>query len=201
MANTTTQKTLKEKLFEFQKLGIIIGRNAKGYNYTYASYDHIWEHIGEKLNELKLLVSHRIQDYGGNLFLETTVSDMESGDEQSSQIPITANTPQTMGSAITYYKRYNLSAILNLIIEDEDDDGAAAEKKATQKRTTPAPQSKPQAPQKKPDFLEENFENFKKWCQNGTTLVERVEKKEEILQKYTVSAEMNKKIDDFLSTL
>ena len=106
-----------------------------------------------------------------------------------------------MGSAITYYKRYNLSAILNLIIEDEDDDGAAAEKKATQKRTTPAPQSKPQAPQKKPDFLEENFENFKKWCQNGTTLVERVEKKEEILQKYTVSAEMNKKIDDFLSTL
>ncbi len=122
MANTTTQKTLKEKLFEFQKLGIVIGRNAKGYNYTYASYDHIWEHIGEKLNELKLLVSHRIQDYGGNLFLETTVSDMESGDEQSSQIPITANTPQTMGSAITYYKRYNLSAILNLIIEDEDDD-------------------------------------------------------------------------------
>nr|DAK48220.1 MAG TPA: hypothetical protein [Caudoviricetes sp.] len=31
--------------------------------------------------------------------------------------------------------------------------------------------------------------------------MERVEKKEEILQKYTVSAEMNKKIDDFLSTL
>lgn len=195
MANTTTQKTLKEKLFEFQKLGIVIGRNAKGYNYTYASYDHIWEHIGEKLNELKLLVSHRIQDYGGNLFLETTVSDMESGDKQSSQIPITANTPQTMGSAITYYKRYNLSAILNLIIEDEDDDWAAAEKKATQKKPAPA-----KAPFKAP-FLDSNFENFKKWCQGGTTLVERVKKKEEILQKYTVSEEMNKKIDDFLSTL
>lgn len=122
MANNTTPKTLKEKLFDFQKLGIVIGRNAKGFNYKYASYDHIWGHIGEKLNELKLLVSHRIQDYGGNLFLETTVSDMESGDEQSSQIPITANTPQTMGSAITYYKRYNLGALLNLIIEDEDDD-------------------------------------------------------------------------------
>lgn len=97
MSNTTTtQKNLKEKLFEFQKLGIVIGRNAKGYNYTYASYDHIWKHISEKLNDFKLLVSHKIQDYGGNLFLETTVSDMESGDEQSSQIPITANTPQTM---------------------------------------------------------------------------------------------------------
>nr|DAK48222.1 MAG TPA: ERF superfamily protein [Caudoviricetes sp.] len=96
MANTTTQRTLKEKLFEFQKLGIVIERNAKGYNYTYASYDHIWKNISEKLSGFKLLVSHKIQDYGGNLFLETTVSDMESGDEQSSQIPITANTPQTM---------------------------------------------------------------------------------------------------------
>lgn len=201
MANTTTQKNLKEKLFEFQKLGIVIERNAKGYNYTYASYDHIWKNISEKLNDFKLLVSHKIQDYGGNLFLETTVSDMESGDEQSSQISITANTPQTMWSAITYYKRYNLSAILNLIIEDEDDDGAAAERKANQKKSAPAPQAKPQTPQKKTDFLDENFENFKKWCQDGKTLVERVEKKEEILQKYTVSAEMNKKIDDFLSTL
>lgn len=198
MANTTTtQKNLKEKLFEFQKLGIVIGRNAKGYNYTYASYDHIRKHIREKLNDFKLLVSHKIQDYGGNLFLETTVSDMESGDEQSSQIPITANTPQTMGSAITYYKRYNLGAILNIIIEWEDDDWAAAERKSTQKKSTPAPQ----APQKKPDFLDDNFENFKKWCQSGTTLEEQVEKKKEILSKYTISEQMIKKIDDFLSTL
>ena len=198
MANTTTtQKNLKEKLFEFQKLGIVIGRNAKGYNYTYASYDHIRKHISEKLNDFKLLVSHKIQDYGGNLFLETTVSDMESGDEQSSQIPITANTPQTMGSAITYYKRYNLGAILNIIIEWEDDDWAAAERKSTQKKSTPAPQ----APQKKSDFLDENFENFKKWCQSGTTLEEQVEKKKEILSKYTISEQMIKKIDDFLSTL
>lgn len=198
MANTTTtQKNLKEKLFEFQKLGIVIGRNAKGYNYTYASYDHIRKYISEKLNDFKLLVSHKIQDYGGNLFLETTVSDMESGDEQSSQIPITANTPQTMGSAITYYKRYNLGAILNIIIEWEDDDWAAAERKSTQKKSTPTPQ----APQKKPDFLDENFENFKKWCQSGTTLEEQVEKKKEILSKYTISEQMIKKIDDFLSTL
>ena len=122
---------------------------------------------------------------------------MESGDEQSSQIPITANTPQTMGSAITYYKRYNLGAILNIIIEWEDDDWAAAERKSTQKKSTPAPQ----APQKKPDFLDDNFENFKKWCQSGTTLEEQVEKKKEILSKYTISEQMIKKIDDFLSTL
>lgn len=198
MANTTTTPTtLKKKLFDFQQLGIVIGRNAKGYNYTYASYDHIRDKIWEILNEFRIVVSHKIQDYGGNLFLETTVSDVDSDDSQTSQIPITANTPQTMWSAISYYKRYNLGAILNIIIEWEDDDWAAAERKSTQKKSTPTPQ----APQKKPDFLDENFENFKKWCQNGTTLVERVEKKEEILQKYTVSAEMNKKIDDFLSTL
>lgn len=198
MSNTTTtQKNLKEKLFDFQQLGIVIRRNAKGYNYTYASYDHIRDKIWEILNEFRIVVSHKIQDYGGNLFLETTVSDVDSDDSQTSQIPITANTPQTMGSAITYYKRYNLGAILNIIIEWEDDDWAAAERKSTQKKSTPAPQ----APQKKPDFLDDNFENFKKWCQSGTTLEEQVEKKKEILSKYTISEQMIKKIDDFLSTL
>ena len=198
MSNTTTtQKNLKEKLFDFQQLGIVIRRNAKGYNYTYASYDHIRDKIWEILNEFRIVVSHKIQDYGGNLFLETTVSDVDSDDSQTSQIPITANTPQTMGSAITYYKRYNLGAILNIIIEWEDDDWAAAERKSTQKKSTPAPQ----APQKKPDFLDDNFENFKKRCQSGTTLEEQVEKKKEILSKYTISEQMIKKIDDFLSTL
>lgn len=198
MSNTTTtQKNLKEKLFDFQQLGIVIRRNAKGYNYTYASYDHIRDKIWEILNEFRIVVSHKIQDYGGNLFLETTVSDVDSDDSQTSQIPITANTPQTMWSAITYYKRYNLGAILNIIIEWEDDDWAAAERKSTQKKSTPAPQ----APQKKPDFLDDNFENFKKRCQSGTTLEEQVEKKKEILSKYTISEQMIKKIDDFLSTL
>lgn len=153
MANTTTQKTLKEKLFDFQKLGIVVERNAKGFNYKYASYDYIWSKIGETLNKFRLLVSHHIQDYGGILYLETTIFNLDSQEFRNSQIPISATTPQTMGSAITYYKRYNLAALLNLIIEDEDDDGAAAERKAAQKRTAQTASYKPQIPPKKSDFF------------------------------------------------
>jgi len=49
------------------------------------------------------------------------------------------NTPQGQGSAITYGRRYSLSAILG-IATDPDDDGSEAEKpKALPKTTPPAP--------------------------------------------------------------
>ncbi len=191
--STTTTQWLKAKLFEFQKLWIVIERNAKWYNYKYSSYDYIREKIWTNLNGLKILVSHKIQDYWGILYLETTISDMESDDSQTSAIPIAQNlTPQSMGSSITYYKRYNLGALLNLIIEGEDDDWAAAEKKtATQKKADSTT---------KPQFLDANFEKFKQWTK-WKDLKQITIKKDEILAKYTVSEEMCKKLDDFLFNL
>ena len=57
------------------------------------------------------------------------------------EIPIGNNpTPQAFGSAITYGRRYTLSAILNLVV-DVDDDGNAASGKST----APAAQGKPPA--------------------------------------------------------
>ena len=179
-----TESKLKNKLFEFQKLWLKFERNAKGYNYKYTSYDFIREKIEKTLNEWMLLVTHKIQDYGGNLFLETTITDMESDETITSQISISATSPQTMWSAITYFKRYNLGALLNLIIEWEDDDGASAEKKTSSK----------------PKFSETNFENFKKYAE-WKTKDEMIEKKEIIMAKYAVSDEMNEKIDNFLSSL
>lgn len=188
MTDSTTKHTLKAKLFKFQKEWIVIERNAKWYNYTYSSYDYIREKIGNKLDELWILVSHKIADYWGILFLETTISDMDSDDSETSSIPISwANTPQSMGSAITYFKRYNLSALLNIIIEWEDDDGATAQKRATTQN-------------KKPIFADSNFEKFKEWTK-GKTAEQIVAKKDEILAKYSISEAMIQKLDDFLSSL
>ena len=118
---------------------------------------------------------------------------MESSDSQTSAIPIAQNlTPQSMGSSITYYKRYNLGALLNLIIEGEDDDWAAAEKKATTQKKADSTQ--------KPQFLDANFEKFKQWTK-WKDLEQITIKKDEILAKYTVSEEMCKKLDDFLFNL
>ena len=45
-------------------------------------------------------------------------------------------TPQGLGSAITYMKRYAISAALNIAM-DEDDDGASAEKGTKEKKSAP----------------------------------------------------------------
>ena len=58
--------------------------------------------------------------------------------ESTSNMKITKNDPQSMGSAITYARRYAIGAILNLNI-DEDDDGNQAS----------TPKSYPQPDEKK----------------------------------------------------
>lgn len=190
---TETKNNIFKKLQEFQKKNIVIDRNASWYNYKYSSYDNIWEKIHDALDELQIVVHHSIQDYGWVLYLETIIIDMESGETRSSVLPINpALDPQRLWSAITYYKRYNLGALLNLIIEWEDDDGALATKKqAPQQKTTTA---------KKPAFTDEAFWKFKSWTKEKTA-EEIIKKKEEILNKYYVSDKMKSELENFLSTL
>ena len=189
---TETKNNIFKKIQDFQKKNIVIKRNANWFNYKYSSYDYIWNNIHEALDELQIVVHHSIQDYGGILYLETIIIDMESWESRSSVLPINSNLdPQKLGSAITYYKRYNLGALLNLIIEWEDDDGATATRKNVAKNTTNT---------KKPDFLDANFEKFKTWTA-WKKLDEIIAKKNEIVVKYTISEEMISKLNDFLSSL
>lgn len=78
---------------------------------------------------------------------------------------------------------------MNLIIEGEDDDGAIATR-STQKIEL----------KKKPDFLEANFEKFKEWAKDKTA-GDIINKKEEIVAKYTISEKMIGELNDFLSSL
>ena len=191
---TETKNNIFKKIQDFQKKNIVIKRNANWFNYKYSSYDYIWENIHESLDELQIVVHHSIQDYGGILYLETIIVDMESWESRSSVLPINSNLdPQKLGSAITYYKRYNLGALLNLIIEGEDDDGALATKKQ-------APQQKATTTAKKPAFTDEAFGKFKSWTKEKTA-EDIIKKKEEILNKYYVSDKMKSELENFLSTL
>ncbi|MBI9088203.1 MAG: ERF family protein [Desulfobacterium sp.] len=63
----------------------------------------------------------------GHLGLVTKIVHTESGEWQSSLIvmPLSKNDPQGYGSAITYARRYGLSALVG-IITDNDDDGESA---------------------------------------------------------------------------
>ena len=71
----------------------------------------------------------------------------QSGEYLSSTVKMSPkdNTPQSQGSAITYMRRYALSAILG-IVTDDDDDGNEATKPQVKKLEVAKPISKPVSP-------------------------------------------------------
>ena len=79
------------------------------------------------------------------LGLVTKLTHAESGQWQSSLavVPLPKADPQGMGSAITYARRYALTAMLGMVTEDDDGEGAKNGKKSSTRPKLPviAPES------------------------------------------------------------
>ena len=87
----------------------------------YADLPTILDAVCVPLNESGLVISQNPN--GKNL--ETVIFHVESGEYISSSIEMSCKdwtNPQAVGSAITYFRRYSICAMLNLNI-DTDDDG------------------------------------------------------------------------------
>ncbi|HHW13454.1 MAG TPA: hypothetical protein GXX28_00800 [Firmicutes bacterium] len=130
-------------------------RSEKGsYSYNYADLADVFEAIRKPLATNGLSVSQRIGLFDGVFALETRLMH-SSGEYLASYWPLPQlSKPQEMGSVLTYYRRYALSAIVGIAAE-EDDDGTmaqAAEQKerkpaqAQQRRQTSAAQEGNQTP-------------------------------------------------------
>ena len=106
---------------------IVKDANNPFFKSKYASLDHIQSHIKEPLKIAGLVVIQR-NIYDGQLFVETKVIHADSGEFEISVFPVIVqkNDAQSYGSAVSYAKRYSLSGLLNLIIQDSDDDGNSA---------------------------------------------------------------------------
>ncbi len=117
----------------------------------YADLAGIWEVIRAPLSKNGLAVSQLMEGADLNTVLMHT-----SGEWLASRYPVNAKAqePQAVGSAVTYARRYALSAILG-IVADDDDDGEAAQGRAKPATTAPAkplPQTAPVvAAPKRPD--------------------------------------------------
>ena len=123
MERSESIKELSKALVEFhKKVGKVI-KDAKGYNYRYATLSNILDVIQDPLNECGLAVTQLPQ---GDHELVTMLTHV-SGEfiSNTSRMTPKQDDPQGRGSCITYQRRYSLGAILCINI-DEDDDGAAA---------------------------------------------------------------------------
>jgi hypothetical protein len=99
----------------------------KSHHNEYASYTSIRESCRLPLSRNSLAITHTLDIADGKRVLITQLSH-SSGQWMRSYIcmPQEKETPQGMGSAITYSKRYALAALL-AIYADNDDDGEVAE--------------------------------------------------------------------------
>lgn len=100
----------------------------------YADLAEIRDTVTPALAKNGIAVTHGMDAAEGNGLVVVTRLIHASGQWIESRFPIAYDKPQTMGSAITYGRRYNLSAIANIAADDDDDANAANDKPA------PAPQ-------------------------------------------------------------
>lgn len=167
-------KNLTKALLTFSvKIGKIKKEaNNPFFKSKYASLPDIQDAISDPLQESGLVVI-QIPDGEG---LITMLSHAESGEyimANSLMQPVKKD-PQSMGSAITYQRRYSIAAILNLNIDDDDDGNAASQ-----------PAKKEEKPWLNPKT--ENWDKVSVYLKGGGTI-------SEVKKKYSISKENETKL-------
>jgi hypothetical protein len=111
----------------------------------YADLASVWDACRGPLTKHEIAVVQRPSADGNKVTVETVLL-LASGESLAGSLTCQARDagPQSIGSAITYLRRYGLAAMVG--VAPEDDDAEAAEGRAKQQ----APQMKPQAPSRWP---------------------------------------------------
>jgi len=110
-----------------REVEVVSKRTGAKYKFRYATLDSIIEHVRAPLTDNGLWFTQTLVNGGGKYHLVTQLIH-SSGQRIVSETPILADSAdnQAFGSALTYMKRYALSALLG-IAADEDDDANAAD--------------------------------------------------------------------------
>ena len=120
-----------------------VAKSSAGYNYRYADLAAVWDAIRRPLAENGLAVTQTTTyaDSGEPVIITTLLH--TSGEWVSGELlvrPVKAD-PQSLGSALTYGRRYALMGIVG--VAPADDDGAAASGAQDNTAAKPKPRPKP----------------------------------------------------------
>jgi hypothetical protein len=120
------------------------------YSYTYADLSNISSQILPLLGELGLSFICKPTFTDGRFVLAYSLLHV-SGDRENGEYPLpTGGTPQAIGSAITYGRRYTLCAVTGLAPEDDDDAATAQAETASTRGTAQRASGQRRPPQRPP---------------------------------------------------
>jgi ERF superfamily len=126
---------LNTKLLEIQKQGVELQKSALNPHFK-SKYIPLEEVIGKVvplLNDSGIILLQSVGHYEGTPVLVTSLTDVETDERLETAAPLILDkqTPQAVGSAITYMRRYAILSLLGLVADEDDDANAAT----TQRRT------------------------------------------------------------------
>lgn len=185
MEKSTNISNLTKALAQFHALVGKIGKDAKNpfFKSNYASLPHILTEVSDPLQQAGLVITQ----FPDGDALTTMLIHAESGEYIASSytMPVAkANDPQALGSAISYARRYSVSSILSLKIDDDDAEGAMKAVRQPQQAEDARPWlNKGEALDKAMDYL-----------RKGGNIPE-------IEKKYRLSGEIRKSLETVLNNL
>ncbi len=118
------------------------------YSFNYAPLDVVLDAVRPALAANGLAITQILSGAGQGLRMRTILLH-SSGQFLASEVPLVSvgNTPQAVGSAITYMRRYVITALLGLASEEDDDgnhaSGNTAQPAPRQTRKAPTPPPTP----------------------------------------------------------
>jgi hypothetical protein len=184
MKSSESIVNISKALAKFHSLVSTISKDAKNpfFKSSYASLPHILTEIQEPLEKSGLVITQ----FPDNEGLTTLLIHADSGEylQATYIMPVAkANDPQALGSAISYARRYAVSSILNLKIDDDDAEGAMKHVRNPQ------------------------VQDDKQWLNKGAHLDKAIEflkgggKISDIEKKYKLSAEIRQSLQTVIEQL
>jgi hypothetical protein len=117
------------------------------YSYKYADLADVSQHILPRLSAVGLAFTSRPTLIDGQFVLAYSLTHL-SGEREDGVYPLpSTGSPQQIGSAITYARRYSLCAVTGAAPDSDDDDAAGAEHSHRQSAADAFEQAAPARPQ------------------------------------------------------
>lgn len=135
---TDQPATLAAALLAFRARAPRIVKDDKGQagnrETRYANLARITDAVEPLLIELRLVWTCLPTMSDGQFVLRYKLEHEPSGEYLTGDYPLPSSSPQTMGGAITYARRYALCAVLNIAPVEDDDDADAATRAAERRQ-------------------------------------------------------------------